>query len=292
MTKTKVDKTHLSIDKAEERGIVHRDYIAHCFRWTHVVKWLLQGKKYQGMNVLDVGCGKESPMARTMYSNKLTGANYLGVDPNKSFCNFNFGKMKVERLPSTYFPGSFDIKADGFDVTYNGFYVKNFDWRPDLITSFEVLEHVPPAMTRAMLIGMKEILAEGGTVFISTPCWDPRVGAAANHPNEITRDALGALIEDVGFKIVGNWGTFASIRDYEPHMTEGQREVFNHLRGYYDSNALSVLMAPMFPEYSRNNIWKLVHVEEFDDRMFPDLDDIPGQWTSSDDWMDLAGDDL
>ena len=33
-----IDKTFLSIDQAETRGFLHRDYIAHCLRWTHVVK--------------------------------------------------------------------------------------------------------------------------------------------------------------------------------------------------------------------------------------------------------------
>ena len=36
----KVDTTYLSIDNAEERGFLHRDYIAHCLRWSHVVKYL------------------------------------------------------------------------------------------------------------------------------------------------------------------------------------------------------------------------------------------------------------
>ena len=31
-----IDNTHLSIDQAEARGFIHRDYIAHCLRWTHV----------------------------------------------------------------------------------------------------------------------------------------------------------------------------------------------------------------------------------------------------------------
>ena len=35
-----IDNTHLSIDQAEERGFIHRDYIAHCLRWTHVAKWM------------------------------------------------------------------------------------------------------------------------------------------------------------------------------------------------------------------------------------------------------------
>ena len=50
-----VDKTFLSIDNAEERGFLHRDYIAHCLRWTHVVKWLHQGGRYKTARILDVG---------------------------------------------------------------------------------------------------------------------------------------------------------------------------------------------------------------------------------------------
>ena len=42
-----IDKTHLSIDQAEERGFIHRDYLAHCFRWSHVVKHLGKKKLYK-----------------------------------------------------------------------------------------------------------------------------------------------------------------------------------------------------------------------------------------------------
>ena len=34
-----IDNTHLSIDQAEARGFIHRDYIAHCLRsvsYTHL----------------------------------------------------------------------------------------------------------------------------------------------------------------------------------------------------------------------------------------------------------------
>ena len=53
------DKTHLSIDLAEERGFIHRDYIAHCFRWSHVTKYLMAQAKYKRVLIMDVGCGKD-----------------------------------------------------------------------------------------------------------------------------------------------------------------------------------------------------------------------------------------
>ena len=78
-----LDKTFLSLDLAEERRLVHRDYIAHCFRWSHVVKFLNQKHRYKDAVVLDVGCGKEMPLAKLLYVNKMTPTYYVGVDANK-----------------------------------------------------------------------------------------------------------------------------------------------------------------------------------------------------------------
>ena len=54
-----IDNTHLSIDQAEERGFIHRDYIAHCLRWTHVAKYLHLKSRYKKASILDIGCGKD-----------------------------------------------------------------------------------------------------------------------------------------------------------------------------------------------------------------------------------------
>ena len=281
---TKVDKTHLSPTQAEHRGIIHRDLISHCFRWSHVAKWLHKGQRYKDCHILDIGCGKETPMPRTLYSNRLLCKQYVGLDANKNFAEFNFGKMNVDLHEETLFPMGVEIQDSGYqigDTTYLEY--------PDLIVSFEVLEHVEPSVTREMLEGMFEILHDDGTVFISTPCYDENTGHAKNHPNEITRDALGALIEDIGFQIDGNWGTFASIKDYKPLMSDEQLEVFNDLRAYYDTNVLATIFAPLFPEGSRNNIWQLSKAKPDYERQWPSLDDVPGPWTSNDNWEDLAG---
>ncbi len=75
-----IDKTYLSIDNAEDRGFIHRDYIAHCLRWTHVCKYLYTRHNYKTARVLDIGCGRELPMAKMLYSSKLIPAAYYGVD--------------------------------------------------------------------------------------------------------------------------------------------------------------------------------------------------------------------
>ena len=78
-----IDKTHLSLDNAEERGFIHRDYIAHCLRWSHVVKHLGKKNLYKKARILDIGCGKEMPLLKTLYTMKMTPKAYMGIDVNR-----------------------------------------------------------------------------------------------------------------------------------------------------------------------------------------------------------------
>ena len=100
------------------------------------------------------------------------------------------------------------------------------------------------------------------TAFLmSTPCYDEKVGAAANHiydgqVHERTYEETKGLLEK-HFTIVEHFGTFASIKDYKEEMSESQKEIFEDLRKYYDVNLISVIMAPLFPAHSRNVMWKL-----------------------------------
>jgi len=77
-----IDTTYLSIEQAETRGFIHRDYIAHCLRWSHVIKHLSQRGLYRDARILDIGCGKETPLAKTMYTSKMSPVDgyYIGVD--------------------------------------------------------------------------------------------------------------------------------------------------------------------------------------------------------------------
>ena len=66
-----VDTTYLSVDQATERGFLHRDYIAHCLRWSHVIKYLGTSARYKTAKILDVGCGKEMPLAKSLHSSRM-----------------------------------------------------------------------------------------------------------------------------------------------------------------------------------------------------------------------------
>ncbi len=240
-----VDTTCLSLDHAEQRGFLHRDYLAHCLRWSHVTKYLLQGRRYQTHHVLDVGCGKEAPLPKLMYSSRMTHTkgSYTGID---------YGKVEwPDTIAKT---GKFKMTLySKQDFVKTKLHRKTFD----TVTCFEMVEHVEPWHAYQTLKKIREVLTKDGRAFISTPCYDEKTGAADNHVNEMTYPGLLALIELSGLEVDEVHGTFASQKDYKKLMSPAQTEVFEQLSSYYDSNVLACIMAPMFPHNSRNCIWKL-----------------------------------
>lgn len=263
-----IDNTHLSIDQAEDRGFIHRDYIAHCLRWSHVCKFLLRQHRYKTSHVLDIGCGKDQPLARMMYTNKMnpTSGSYTGVEYNKleQHKMFHTGKFPITLIDQVAFP---DVKLP----------LEKYD----VIVCFEVLEHVEPQHAFDMMKGMLAALSDDGDVFVSTPCYDEHTGAAGNHVNEMTHTALGSMIEASGFEVKANYGTFASQKDYKKLLDEnGMLELFNKLSEYYDSNYVSTIFAPMFPEHSRNSLW---HLKKGTFTRFPLLSEVSDSSNSSSD---------
>jgi len=294
-----IDKTYLSIDNAEDRGFIHRDYIAHCLRWTHVLKRLYERKTYQTARILDVGCGRELPMAKMLYSSKLIPAAYFGVDVGP-VNDEDFQKLKGDMALRT----KIFEETNFLELDYDDFGVNKTDpiehWNnhgPNIVTCFEVLEHVEPKMMFDMLEHMKRLTTPDARFFISTPCWN-RTDCAANHVNEMLYESLGAGFERHGFVVENVYGTFASIRDYEHLLGETKcsgdpdtlRDVFNQLRAYYDTNFLSCIFAPLFPAQSRNCLWELSKFRQGDPRgrKFPGIAAIQQPWSSSALWQDMS----
>lgn len=269
-----VDKTHLSLENATKRGFLHRDYIAHCLRWSHVIKHMGKKQLYKTARVLDIGCGKEMPLAKSLYSSRMAPAYYLGVDVNKLEVPEMFANAKWQ--PDVL--GQMDI------CDYN-----SFEHAFDVITCFEVIEHVEPEHAIRILKKIKHLLSVGGHAFVSTPDFCPHTGAAANHVNEMTMEALGWVIEECGFAIEDYWGTFASQREYKHLVSEAgiSPEAWVRLSEYYDSNVLATVLAPLFPHHSRNVLWKLTKAGEDYKRKFDHIDYQPKPWSSSEHQEDL-----
>lgn len=242
------NKTHLSIDNAEKRGFLHRDYIAHCFRWSHVIKHLSIKSLFRTAKILDIGCGKEIPLAKTLYSSKMipTQGFYIGADVNRLVVPEMFS---TDKFP-LYLLGETDMTKEIIEDT-NGNLIQF-----DVITCFEVLEHIPPQSVVDMLRNIYKHSTKSTTIFISTPNYNGN--AAGNHPNEMRFDLLRYVIEKCGFEIVEAYGTFASIKDYESKLREdGYGALFDSLRDYYDTNVLACIFAPLYPWLSRNILWTL-----------------------------------
>lgn len=290
-----IDKTFLSIDNAEDRGFIHRDYIAHCLRWTHVIKRLYERKNYLSARILDIGCGRELPFAKTLYSSKLAPAMYYGVDAGPILDEEVAKIAKTQKFAHKLWENTNFLELGQSDIS------EVTDDHvcgplPNLVTCFEVLEHVEPKMMFDMLEHMKRLTSDDARFFISTPCWN-RVDCAANHVNEMLYESLGAGFERHGFIVENVYGTFASIRDYESTLmgvSISWHDMFNQLREYYDTNFLSCIFAPLFPAQSRNCLWELRKdlSKSWDSSgaglsRFPLIETIQQPWSSSTSWEDM-----
>ena len=273
-----IDNTHLSIDQAEARGFIHRDYIAHCLRWTHVSKYLHLQARYKTARIIDIGCGKDMPLARMLYTSRLAPKKYLGIEYNKM------------EIPDMFKNSNFKPELAS-DVDFTKFVYTSTDGNFNYSTCFEVLEHVEPIKAIAILDHLPQFLTEDAVSWFSTPCWDEKVGAAANHVNEMTYEAFGSLLEEMGYKILMHWGTFASIKDYKDELPRYElKEAFDRLREYYDSNYLATVFAPLFPHKARNVLWETQYVGKLklEERLFKPINKLEGRLGSSDKWRDLV----
>ena len=232
------NKTHLPIDVAEQRMIIHRDYLAHCLRWSHVIKYAKIGQ-----NILDLGAA-DFPLCMAFYTNKYKPAMFVGVEIRDAM----LAKAK-EKLAKASFPIQY-IKAD---------LCKEFNLIPkldyDIITSFEFIEHIEGEDVEPFLLNVKSLMSMETLFFLSTPCYDGK-NKAENHIKEWYYNELHALLSK-HFIIEKMWGTFINQSAVKAVASEEVLKVFEQLREYYDSNVLATIFAPLYPEHARNCIWRL-----------------------------------
>lgn len=253
MAKTKYNKTQLTPQQEFERHIYHRDQFAHYLRWTHILKVARIGQ-----TILDFGCGS-GEMLELFYRNKFRPKQYLGLDIRKQTIDENnekFGKLDFAEFRQADLCSEIDL-GQTFDI----------------ITCFEVMEHIGHDNADVFLDNIAFHCNENTRVYLSTPNYDPNVGAAGNHTlkhddgtveiGEWDHFELQKKLSEY-FDIEAKYGTFASIKDYKEEIAEDWRKVaFDALSDYYDTNMLSVIMAPLIkPEHARNCLWVLKAKEE------------------------------
>lgn len=234
-----------------ERNIVHRDMNAHLWRWSFVLNRARMGQSW-----IDFGCG-EGGLIETLYRNQYRPSYFIGLDIRPHVISRN-----QKRYGALKFPVKF-IEADLVHQPFDERFLNDVDY-PNFVTCFEVIEHVGKHRGRSFLENMRLCGNEDTVFYLSTPNFDPKVGAAGNHtydaqdgngvqPQEWDHDELNELIESAGFEIVEEFGTFASYRDYKESLSPCDRELYTRLKRYYDPNLVSNIMAPLVdPRLCRN----------------------------------------
>jgi len=242
--------TDLNPQTTFERHVFHRDQFAHYLRWSHILK-----EAKIGEIIVDFGCGKGN-LLEVFYRNKFKCKKYIGIDIRKKTieqASKNFASVDWAEFITD------DLIKNKIDYT---------KFKADKVCSFEVAEHVGKQNIQKFLKNFMACGKKTANYYLSTPNFDEKVGAAGNHTydsgdgegvrvHEFDHKELETHIVKAGFKVVKKYGTFASSRDYKPLMNAWQKNMFDTLKDYYDSNLVSVLMAPMFPEQSRNTLWVL-----------------------------------
>lgn len=223
--------------------VSHRDYLGHCERWDYVLRSIRWGQ-----NVLDVGCGQDVSLCKALGAQKSFEGNHEDGRPTYTGCDLN----KVPKKPGS----PWVTIRDEFNFlelchTLDGF--GTFD----VAVNLEVIEHMLPEHGADLLTCMWHSLKSGGVLYLSTPCFNGK--AAKNHIHEYTIEELGARIQEAGFVIEKRYGVFASYPELKKGMLAAGRDdlvtLLDQLREFHSLSYLSGVFAPMFPDYSRNNLW-------------------------------------
>lgn len=242
--KGKINKTQLYI----KDDMQHADYFAHWLRWQHVLKFVTKKAaadtkegNIKTNKILDVGCA-DLPLLRTLFCNKYqeTIEYYLGLDARDL-------ASKLEGDPRLPKKVNWDFLQ--FDCREPFQFGK--EW--DIITCFEVLEHMGKEDGIKMLNNIAQSMNFGTTLFLSTPSACKNM--PANHVYEWGYAELKEQLEKE-FKIQAVYGTFGGVMDIKKIMTEAERDIYERLRAYYHNSLLSIIMAPLFPEQARACLWK------------------------------------
>jgi 2-polyprenyl-3-methyl-5-hydroxy-6-metoxy-1,4-benzoquinol methylase len=233
-----INKTHLSIDLAEQREIVHRDYLAHCMRWSHILRRIDAGEI-----VLDLGCA-DAPLGMMLYANKFRPTRYVGIDIREGILETAKAKLAKANFP---------IELLKLNLITEFSEVPKYDY--SIITCLEMVEHIEGQYVEPLLKNIAEIMSAKTTFFLSTPCYDGK-NQAGNHIKEWTYVELRELLWKY-FKVEASYGTFMNQAALKQCWSLEEMIVFEKLHEYYDSNVLSIIFAPLHAKDARNAIWRL-----------------------------------
>jgi 2-polyprenyl-3-methyl-5-hydroxy-6-metoxy-1,4-benzoquinol methylase len=225
------------LSESRGRRELSRDYSAHFFRWSFARRLVCPAD-----DVLEVGCGVETPLAKVLTVG-VGGArckSYVGVDLNPLPPTAN--KRVTLR-------GEFDFVRRHAELE-----------KADVIIHLEVIEHMRKGLGVKMLEACHWLLRPEGRMIMSTPAYDG-VYHAANHVHEWKADELKRALDRAGFRVETVYGTHMDLRRLRttaPRFGVDHGEatrIATALSEYYDDDALSCILAPLFPAAARNLLW-------------------------------------
>lgn len=245
---------------------VHRDVAAHAGRWlfaargphddlliepgpgeeylAHFFKYGINKRRFiqhETTDVLDVGCGPDRPMLLALFGGvgpHPLARSYTGVDLNNI--------RPTHHARSKLYPQTNFIEEHARICEERGPF--------DLITNFEVIEHMPKRMGKALLEAFFEVISVDGHLLLSTPVYDG-IARAKNHIHEWTVPELQEALGEAGFEVINRYGTFANMSDIKRVCTTEEKALMLKLSTYYGNDVLSTFLAPLYPDASRNNLW-------------------------------------
>lgn len=223
---------------------LHRDYSAHFFRWSFARRFIKASD-----HVLEIGCGEDKPLSKILTGGAAAHVNtYTGVDLNK---------LKPSGSQRLTFHGEFN-----FVERYKELLKAGPKGGFDVVVHLEVIEHMKVTHGAAMLKACLACLKPGGVMLMSTPCYDGK-RHAANHIHEYTVPELQKATEKAGFKVERRFGTFMDIKHIgkadrgtgTDEVDRAIKVVAPMLAQYFDSDAISNIFGPLYPNHARNNLW-------------------------------------
>lgn len=224
---------------------LHRDYSGHFWRWSFARRFITAKD-----NVLEIGCGEDRPLSKILTGGAAAHVgHYTGVDLNK---------LKPSNSQRLTFHGEFNFVERHKELVKDGLF--------DVVVHYEVIEHMKVEHGAKLLKAAFACLKPGGTMLMSTPCYDG-VRHAANHIHEYTVPELQKATEKAGFKVEQRYGVFMDIKHIGKELptlsglTDATQlkasvaMVRRHLEKYFDNDAISCIFAPLYPDHARNNLW-------------------------------------
>lgn len=241
------DTTHLSPENSWGIG---RDYIAHALRYgwpMNVIREHLQA----GARILEMGCGAEIPMFRTLCGD----ASAVKYYKPSVYCGADLNKVRYK--PNT--KGCETIILEETNIVTNPEAVPEHAFPFDLIVSFEVIEHMDKVPHGDIFLDQMFRFARQGPagtrclLLVSTPVNDGQI--ARNHIYEWRRNELHMGFARRGGKVLRQFGMYSNLRPLLKALTPAEIEVWNSMADFHSPHMLSCFFSVNHPEVARNIAW-------------------------------------